>query len=794
MRSIVRILALVCAVAAVAALPLFAGDRPPKDTAKDTVDKTPRLLGRLFEPNGARIVVRRERCLCDSLDGEPDILLLTVGAEKTRAGEPGNEVNQNDEKKEVPFQPIATFAFDRSVTDREPGQWVAMWIYGPSRPGPGRTIAGLAPVPAGSPGVSKSTLRRTEQTIAALRAGNYENRPSFPGAFIDLTETGRFPRTSGLSMWLRRILSWVDVNNPGQFLYRAYVARRRDRADRSFQRAMISLYWLLDSEVYQQPDRIWLESIKDLKFHLIRTRSFWGRFLSAGDAWDLVLAYEGTVREYHGKNSAWMHVAANEHYLRYEPIYRYTENGRGSPMAGVLYYDPKIPDGHDPGWWDNFNPFDLTYNPHKNRRIQALARENPDELIPLAVYTYQTELGLRPIITIDFFDPGNPRVRERNQVLMTYAGHWVSMETGVLSLQRLPFRFGTWAANKKGLTLVTSMSSRMGVEELRMAVEAGLYFRDDALRLMLRQADKRAINPLVHPSREQRLRAQLQYETLRTENYRGFCLEVSRVRRTLMERAGISKFTPRFERRRMLAQILESRRHMNKLRTLRHRATEEYGGLQKLSEPLDYFATAKPPFPRRLQRVLRRTYQELRETEMTLPAGHGLQDVLALRKRTEEVWRRVSKVQGLEGFDATLTESEVRVQNTVARRGRKAEKRQRGNLKKMFTMGHRRLRRAADSGCDPALSSDADVEAYLVMLRDLARAATVSDLVRAELDRHRVELTEVVMSVEETYARCEIPDEESWRLGNRETGLELTRSLLAALELTHAPVVTGDEN
>jgi hypothetical protein len=94
------------------------------------------FLGRLLSPDAARITIRQETCRCSRLDGEPEVVLLTLGSERENAA--GTQ-----------FHPLATFAFDRSLSDEDPGQWVSLWIFGPSAPGWRRQLRAFLPFPSG---------------------------------------------------------------------------------------------------------------------------------------------------------------------------------------------------------------------------------------------------------------------------------------------------------------------------------------------------------------------------------------------------------------------------------------------------------------------------------------------------------------------------------------------------------------------------------------------------------------------------------------------------------------------
>jgi hypothetical protein len=366
---------------------------------------------------------------------------------------------------------------------------------------------------------------------------------------VTLANLGRSSMGDGFWGGLQRGLSWASVINPAQFVYRSYLHRRNDREERKFQRAYVGLQWLNDLEFNSERDSQWVATLNDLRFHALRNRSFFGRFLTHAEGMELVHDYESSVRVQLGKTSSWMQGAANEHQLRYQPIYRFTANGDRFPIGGVLYYDPSLGSLPEPGWWSVANPFDLRYDPHTDPEVQRLARENPDELIPLALYTFQTSLALRPIVVVDFFDPGNPRRRESGYEMMVLTREWLAITTGMLGYERIPYHVVSWAANKKGFTYFVDRSSRLGIEELRMALESDLYF-DPALREdLLDRADQRVLNPLMRPGRVEEQLARIQLESLRAEGGRALCRQVNEVRETMRGASG-SEDQPAAQRQR----------------------------------------------------------------------------------------------------------------------------------------------------------------------------------------------------------------------------------------------------
>lgn len=712
------------------------------------------------------MVVRHELCRCGLEEENSKILFLTVGVE-TEEGEIAR------------FQPVASFAFERSLGNGDTGQWLGMWVYGPTSANFFRHFVAWLPIPAKSPGTSEKKVARLEALADRLAAGDDNARGKTPAPYLTLAQVGKIPKTVGVGGMLQSGFRWANVYNPAQMLYRTYHGRRSDRGARNFQRAHVALSWLLDAEFDSEQDRGWVKSLYDIQFHMLRSRSLFGRFVTEAEAVDLVLGYGSTMRERMGKSSAWMQSAANEHYLRYEPIYRQARNSRSLPVGGVLYYDPSLPAG-DPDWWGTANPFDLRHNPHTDPEVQRVSRENPGELIPLAIYTYQTSLKMRPIIAVDFFNPTNPRKRENNQQIMSLLGNWLAIATGGFSLERIPYRVVTYAANKKGYTWFVNQPSSQGIEEMRMALESGLYFDSSLQPLLRHRLDKRVFNPLVKSGPEERARARVQYESLRANRFADLSKQVKSIREKMMKRLSVPPGLPPEERTREFARQLEAWRQLRKLRTLAERAAGDYGSLTELQEPLNYFESMEAPLPPKLPETLEHTYAELLLAERFLADNNGPAELTALRQQTFSVWEKVARLDPSSHFDQRRSMVDMEVEKRFAKAQKKAREKQAKQLKKLLKKSGKELQRAAGFGCDPRRYSQADLEAFLIQLRDVALVAQSSESLRRELDKQRAPLEQALHDVETTLASCrqttDVQVAES-----QATGAEMTRAVLEAL-------------
>ncbi len=296
---------------------------------------TPPPRGRLLAPDNATVVVQRELYACQEGAASPDIQLLLL-------------VSESEEGGQKNFHPLAALAFDRTL-GTEPGQWLAYWVFGPGSASGWRHVQAFFPIPAGAPKATEKDLIRLEEDLGAIQRNPKKARLRVPSPVVTLANLGRSSMGDGSWGGLQRGLSWANVINPAQFVYRSYLHRRNDREERKFQRAYVGLQWLNDLEFNSERDSQWVATLNDLRFHALRNRSFFGRFLTHAEGMELVYDYESSVRVQLGKTSSWMQGAANEHQLRYQPIYRFTANGDRFPIGGVLYYDPSLGTLPDPG-------------------------------------------------------------------------------------------------------------------------------------------------------------------------------------------------------------------------------------------------------------------------------------------------------------------------------------------------------------------------------------------------------------------------------------------------------------
>ena len=731
----------------------------PQGAAAPPPDQPP--LGPLVLPDAGRVVVHREAFQClEGPAGAPDVSLLVIGTESEKNGEPH-------------FHPLGALAFDRTLAD-DPGQWLAYWVFGPSSANPWRHFRAFLPIPAGAPGASERELIRLEERLGAIEKNPEAAKLTAPSPVAHLANLGRAPMGDGFWGGMQRGLSWANVFNPAQFVYRSYLHRRNDRSERQFQRAYLGLQWLVDVEFDDQLDPRWVATTNDLRFHLLKNRSFFGRFMTHAEGMDLVHDYESDVRRQLGKTSSWLQSAANEHHLRYQPVYRFSQNGAGFPMGGVLYYDPRLATRPDPGWWSVANPFDLPYNPHTHAGVQKLAREHPDELIPLAVYSFQTSLALRPIIVVDFFAPGNPGRRESTSQMMVLTKHWLAITTSSLGYERIPYRVISWAANKKGFTYLVNKSSRLGIEEMRLALESDLYFDPESADALLTRVDQRVLNPLIKAGPVEERLAHIQFESLRAQEGSALCEQVNGVREKMRARLGVSDNLPPEEQQREMARRLDAWRHQVRLQDFVSQPLDDFGSLGSLREPLEYFREAEPLEARKLEQLLAELYAKLRLQQLLLPEGREVAEVEDTLELTRAAWRR--RFSNQEEFARRRDKAEGEAREDYAEIRQREEKKRIETVRNFIEASRRELQRA-EASCQAGAPVPSELEAYLALLVEILRESNGDAKLEREFERHSKSLRRDLARLETTLARCPASEAEPWRADAQDSCRELARSL-----------------
>ena len=432
-------------------------------------------------------------------------VLTTVGSEHESSG--GTE-----------FHPLVSVLVDYSFEEAPQGRWLALWNLGHKTPSVGERLGAVFPAHVSNKKSHPSAIRKLEKKRRRLEENPARAGSRFPDPFLEVTGERYRAKEHLVLEGIKRSLGTVvgfwsklsPITYGAHVLFRNYLLRHTDIKERQFEQAYLGLTWYTDLATRTpEADALSAEAIADLKFKLLASRHFFGRWAKREEAEDFVHGFESEMRDHLWGTSCLLASEANEYYLAYEEFHRYTAGGVPLALGGILYYDPALAPEPSQVRWPGFNPFDLTYNPFENRDVLRAASSG--DRVPLAIYAYQSNMALKPIIAVDFFDPDNPRMREAatywhklgDQALAVYTGKGIYVWAANKS--------GSFMANRKGLTYFSDSKHSLGLEELRLSLASHLYFEEEAADSLADSMDRLLINPLTQPTRTQALRAQIQY-------------------------------------------------------------------------------------------------------------------------------------------------------------------------------------------------------------------------------------------------------------------------------------------
>ena len=433
------------------------------------------------------------------------LVLTTIGSE-------------HESEEGLEFHPLVSVLVDYSFGEAPQGQWLAFWNLGHKTPGLPSHLASVFPGLVTNKQSHKGQLEKLEKRRRRLQEDPSRAGSSFPDPFLKATKKKHRDNEhlilNGFKRGLGTIVGFWSKVGPitysANLLYRNYLLRHTDRRERQFEQAYLGLTWYTDL-AYTTPgsDLLSAEAIADLKFRLLASRHFFGRWVTEEEAADFVHGFESRMREGLWGTSCYLASLANLHHLAYEEFHRYTAGGVPVALGGILYYDPALAPQPSQVLWPGFNPFDLTYNPFEDRQVQEAASSG--RRVPLAVYVYQSNMALKPIIAVDFFDANNPRTREAATYWHQLGDQALAVYTGAGLIVWAANKTGSFLANRKQLTYFSDSKHSLGLEELRLSLMSHLYFEEEAADDLADSMDRLLINPLTQPTRVQAVRAQIQY-------------------------------------------------------------------------------------------------------------------------------------------------------------------------------------------------------------------------------------------------------------------------------------------
>jgi len=493
-----------------------ADGRPPSTHAvgrRQRGDPQPRLVIEDYEYPIQSPVVPGER-----------VVLTTVGIERQEGGE-------------TIFHPFGSVVVDKTFGEEPAGQWLALWNLGMKSPGLWSRVRALLPGFRANKRVSEPELDQLNEKLENFDDAWADGDLTVPKPYLEATHLYRRSIIGLVLAGIVRGLDLANVSYPVQLVLRNYLIHRKDAQERAFQQSYVALTWYTDRSLSTpESEPLSPEAIQELKFRLLASRNALGRWVDHRTRDGFVFQYENILRDWLEGPSSFLAAAANEYYLGYEEIHRMTDGGVPLALGGILYYDPAVAPAPDQVKWSLMNPFDLTYNPFTDPAVQRAAAASPGSKIPLAIYVFQSQHSLKPIIVVDYFHPDNPRLRES-------ASYWRRLANEALAASDVGFLYTTlnrslnFMANRKTATWFSSRGPALGVEEMRLSLQGYLYFEPDSADLLLDRIDRQIVNPLVQPGRLQRVRAQLDYQALLANQGEVVVREARRVREKLIRQA-----------------------------------------------------------------------------------------------------------------------------------------------------------------------------------------------------------------------------------------------------------------
>ncbi len=448
------------------------------------------------------------------------VVFTTVGVETIADGSPV-------------FLPLVSAAVDYSFEEAISGNWLAVWNLGQKSPGPFNHLKAMIPG-------FRSRKRPDEKTLNALQKRlkdleDHTDKLRVPNPVLDRARTFRKSTGKFILGGLKIGLGLAGVDFWPQFLIRGYLLRHTDRRNREFEQTYLGATWYSDlSSSSLATPSLSLDDLNDIKFRLLANRSALGRWVNSDARQDLVHGYENEMRDHLWGTSNRLASDAIEYHLGYLEFRRQMSSGVPLSLGGVLYYDPEMVPEPSQRRWSISNPFDLTYDPFEDPEVLKHSETGP---VPLAIYTFQSNMAFKPIITVDFYRPGNPRLRESATYWRRLLNEGLA-SSGFLGLFYNGARRAlSHAANRKGLTWLSDNKVALGIEELRLSLISQLYFEPEFADRLLDQVDRSVVNPLIQPGREQRLQAQLDYGILTRDGGRAVLDSVRRIRYKTMKNA-----------------------------------------------------------------------------------------------------------------------------------------------------------------------------------------------------------------------------------------------------------------
>lgn len=384
------------------------------------------------------------------------------------------------------FVPLLGIAV-RPLSDKS-NEWLAVWNLSQEGAGVFQTL--------------KSTLPFVWNPRQGREEISEDQNPSFPSPYLDRNSTRRIAWHRAGWTALTGIASFLDLYTPFQFALNNMKYYRGEINDRRFSQ-VYTLVRLYEEASVTRPSPLNLcpSAIVDLKYELLVNRKALGVLMEQESEYAVVQLHESSLRAKAGQVASYFHSEANLRHLLVEDVSYGTPGRPPVGRAGILLLRGVDLQEPLPEWTDR-NPFDLNYNPFTHPRIRALMEQDPAAPIPLGFYVFNSELRLKPVLVVDFFEPGNPRSRQLTGTLKLFADSFLKVVDVPAFVQTAKF-LTDFGLNRKDVTHFTTKSTISGIESAKLFARLGWNFDDDTNYLLLKSMENRIANPLSNSFRRE---------------------------------------------------------------------------------------------------------------------------------------------------------------------------------------------------------------------------------------------------------------------------------------------------
>lgn len=399
------------------------------------------------------------------------------------------------------FLPLLAIALEPSEGGSD--RWLAVWNLGSDGPGWRGHLRALVPAPWAPAGA-----RPRDREVRPFSDEDF-SRPDFTA--LDRASGSRRRLGEAAARLIARLAGLMD---PLRFGLHSYTRFRSDLDDRRFHQLYTKVRLYDDvSRLAPSPDHLSFTGLNHLLYHLLINRKPLGFVMDDEPIYAAVASFEGARRTHMGQVASHLQAQANLYHLGYEEV-RYGLAGRPPvSYAAVLYLrEADLPDVLP--IWPAANPFDLAYSPYSHPEIRRLARERPEEKLPLAFYVLPSDFNLKPVIVADFFHPRNASSREVTGALRIGLDQSLAVYR-IPIVYRLLSRVGAYVMRRTDASHFSNRATSAGIEPARIFGRVETYVsEDEAGHRLLAALEQRVANPLAGSFQRESAVADLQYRRL----------------------------------------------------------------------------------------------------------------------------------------------------------------------------------------------------------------------------------------------------------------------------------------